>query len=180
MSSWSPRIPCRLRRLNPKRYSTLSKIGCIQGLSFSSTSPGRNPMSFPIGKTGRETRSRWKTSSSEVLRSPAAIARRGFPVPAFPARVARVDPSLLALPLAESLVELLDLHPATLVVLRAQAQGVGLDPKVGVLGNDHHGEVLLPGTDAERNGEDVVVLLAPVELGREEGSPPSAEPHREL
>src|SRR5437764_1049988 len=31
------------------RYSTLSKIGCIQGFSFSSTSPGREPMSRPGG-----------------------------------------------------------------------------------------------------------------------------------
>ena len=30
-------------------------MGCIHGFSFSSTSPGKKPMSRPSGMTGRET-----------------------------------------------------------------------------------------------------------------------------
>ena len=37
-----------------KRNSRLSKMGCIHGLSFSSTSPGRKPMSRPSGMIGRD------------------------------------------------------------------------------------------------------------------------------
>ena len=40
-SSWYPRPAFFSERERFMRYSTLSKIGCIQGFSFSSTEPGR-------------------------------------------------------------------------------------------------------------------------------------------
>ena len=52
------------RLANVARNSTLSWMGCIHGLSFSSRSPGRYPRSLPRGKIGRDTSSfRYRSSS---------------------------------------------------------------------------------------------------------------------
>ena len=98
---------------------------------------------------------------------------------AFPGGVEGIDPALLDHDLAVSLVELLDLHPVALVVLRPEAEGVRLDPEVGVLGHQDHRDLLLPHPDPERHGEDLVVLPVPEELRRQQSRPLAVEGHPE-
>ncbi|MNJ63346.1 hypothetical protein D3C77_592410 [compost metagenome] len=69
-------------------------MGCIHGLSFSSFSPGKNPISFPIGTTGRAINNFLYLCSSSTFKRPAAKANNVFPVPAFPVIVIRGMSSL--------------------------------------------------------------------------------------
>ena len=73
-----------LRSLSSSRASWM---GCIQGLSFSSSVPGRKPISLPMEMVGRATTRRRYSRSTIVRLRPAAMASSVLPVPALPMRV---------------------------------------------------------------------------------------------
>ena len=87
-------IPCSICMsraiLSPNKYSKLSRIGAIQGIIFSSIVPGKNPISLPMGWTGRVIISLsyppWDFVSCRTCSSPHAAAIKVFPVPACPVR----------------------------------------------------------------------------------------------
>ena len=79
----------------PNKYLRLSLMGAIQGCIFSSSVPGKNPISLPTDCIGRDitTLSYFLLSGSKTCWSAAEIARSVFPVPALPTRVTNLTSS---------------------------------------------------------------------------------------
>jgi len=96
---------------------------------------------------------------------------------ALPRRVEGVDELLADAHLAEPPVQLLDVDPVALVILRRDPEGVRLDPQVRVLGDHDHGNVPFPRARGEGDTEDLVVPGPAFQFRRKQGRPLASERH---